>query len=133
MDTPDNSVAGKPTMQISAADFVFWSIAAVHFGMALRAFIYLRWVRRLPAAPLGANNLPIVPRVSVVLAARDEEARIQSTVRRLLAQKGAEIEVIAVDDRSTDRTGEILRLLATEDPRLKVLRVDSLPTDWLGK
>lgn len=121
-------------MQITAADFVFWSIAAVHFGMALRAFFHLRWVRRLPAmTPLGANNSPIVPRVSVVLAARDEESRILGTIRRLLAQKGVEIEVIAVDDRSRDRTGEILRLLATEDPRLKVLRVDSLPVDWLGK
>lgn len=118
-------------MQISAADFVFWSIAAVHIGMALRAFIYLRWVRRLPAMPpLSAN---MAARVSVVLAARDEEARIQDTIRRLLAQKGVEIEVIAVDDRSRDRTGEILRLLATEDPRLRVLRVDSLPADWLGK
>jgi glycosyltransferase involved in cell wall biosynthesis len=121
-------------MLISAADFVFWTIAAVHFGMALRAFIHLRWVRRLPAVTsLSANRSQMAARVSVVLAARDEEARIQGTIRRLLAQKGVEVEVIAVDDRSTDRTGEILRLLATEDPRLKVLRVDALPADWLGK
>ena len=121
-------------MQISAADFVFWSIAAVHFGMALRAFIHLRWVGRLPAmSHFGTDKSQIAARVSVVLAARDEEARIQGTIRRLLAQKGVQIEVIAVDDRSTDRTGEILRLLAIEDPRLKVLRVDSLPADWLGK
>jgi len=43
-------------------------------------------------------------RCSVVVAARDEEARIEDTVRHLLAQRGVELEVVVVDDRSTDRT-----------------------------
>jgi hypothetical protein len=41
--------------------------------------------------------------------------------------------LIVVDDRSTDRTGEILKRLSKEDSRLKVLRVDALPEGWLGK
>jgi hypothetical protein len=72
-------------------------------------------------------------RVSVVLAARDEEARIEQTVRRLLAQQHVALELIAVDDRSRDRTGEILQRLALEDTRLRVLRVEALPEGWLGK
>jgi glycosyltransferase involved in cell wall biosynthesis len=80
---------------------------------------------RLPAGPR--------PRVSVVVAARDEEARIETAVRRLLGQDGVELEIVAVDDRSTDRTGELLRRVAADDPRLKVLRVDELPEGWLGK
>jgi glycosyltransferase involved in cell wall biosynthesis len=69
----------------------------------------------------------------VVIAARDEEARIEGTVRRLLAQHGVEAEILIVDDRSTDRTGEILRQLAKEDARVKLKRVEVLPEGWLGK
>jgi glycosyltransferase involved in cell wall biosynthesis len=44
-----------------------------------------------------------------------------------------EAEFIVVDDRSTDRTGDILRCLAKEDARVQVKRVDVLPEGWLGK
>jgi glycosyltransferase involved in cell wall biosynthesis len=51
----------------------------------------------------------------------------------LLAQRGVEVEIIVVDDRSTDKTGEIIERLAEEDPRVRLLRVNSLPEGWLGK
>src|SRR6185503_19111842 len=73
------------------------------------------------------------PRVSVVLAARDEQARIENTVRHLLAQRDVSVEVIVVDDRSTDATGAILKRLADGDARVKPRRVDTLPEGWLGK
>jgi glycosyltransferase involved in cell wall biosynthesis len=69
----------------------------------------------------------------VVIAARDEETRIEQTVRRLMAQRGVEAEFLVVDDRSTDRTGEILRQLAQDDARVKLKRVEVLPDGWLGK
>ena len=69
----------------------------------------------------------------MVIAARDEEARIEQTIRHLLAQRDVDAEFIVVDDRSTDRTSEILRRLAKEDPRIQVKRVDVLPEGWLGK
>lgn len=86
--------------------------------------------RDLEASPASA---PDFIRCSVVLAARNEEDRIERTIRHLLGQRGVEIEILAVDDRSTDRTNEILQRIAAEDSRVRVRRVDSLPNGWLGK
>lgn len=74
------------------------------------------------------------PRVSILVAAKDEEDNIESCVRSLLDQDYPDFEVIAVDDRSTDRTLEILRRLELQaDGRLSVLEIDELPEGWFGK
>jgi chlorobactene glucosyltransferase len=71
--------------------------------------------------------------VSIVVPARDEERSIERCVRSLLAQDLSNFEVIVVDDRSTDRTGEILRELASDDNRLRVITGETLPEGWVGK
>src|SRR5262245_15450423 len=97
------------------ATLIFCGVGAMFLGMTLASLWHLRWVRRLP--PLhtftpAEGSSPLSPiglvRCSVIIAARDEEARIEGTVRHLLAQRGLEAEFIVVDDRSTDRTSEIL-------------------------
>lgn len=110
---------------------IFIGTATLFVATTCAVLWHLRWVRQLPL--LESSRTDRGRRCSVVIAARDEEARIEQTVRRLLAQGGIETELIVVDDRSTDRTSEILKKLATEDPRLKVKRVDVLPGGWLGK
>ena len=119
---------------------IFYATAAVFVAMTFAALWHLRWVRRLPAmeelasTKSAASSLPEKPvRCSVVIAARNEEARIEQTIRHLLAQRGVEAEFIVVDDRSTDRTSEIIQRLAKEDARLHMKRVDVLPEGWLGK
>ena len=118
---------------------IFSGTAALFVAMTIAALWHLRWVRRLPALEaLAAEERPkplCEKRVqcSVVIAARDEEERIEQTIRHLLAQRGVEAEFVVVDDRSTDRTSEILRRLAQEDARVQVKRVDVLPDGWLGK
>jgi cellulose synthase/poly-beta-1,6-N-acetylglucosamine synthase-like glycosyltransferase len=126
--------------QIMWATFIFSGTAAVFLGMTIAALWHMRWVRRLPALaalPATERRESSPPeahvRCSVVVAARDEEARIEQTIRHLIAQRGVEAEFIVVDDRSTDRTGEILGRLAKEDALVKVKRVDVLPEGWLGK
>jgi glycosyltransferase involved in cell wall biosynthesis len=86
-------------------------------------------LRDLPADPPDDGW----PLLSVVMAARDEEAMIGSAVRSLLGQDYPSLEVIAVNDRSTDRTGAILDELARDDSRLRVVSIDVLPDRWLGK
>jgi cellulose synthase/poly-beta-1,6-N-acetylglucosamine synthase-like glycosyltransferase len=118
------------------APYLFYGTAALFLSMALASLWHLRWVRRLPSleALAGARPSPkSAVRCSVVIAARDEEARIEETIRHLFVQRGLEAEFIVVDDRSADGTSEILGRLAKEDARLKVQRVDVLPRGWLGK
>jgi glycosyltransferase involved in cell wall biosynthesis len=105
---------------------------ATLFGlMTAGALFHLRWVHRLP--PPRGEETKVLPRVSVVIAARDEAACIEETIRHLLVQQNVCVEIIVADDRSTDGTGEILRRLAVEDARVKPCRIDTLPEDWLGK
>jgi len=80
-----------------------------------------------------APELDAIPGVTVVIAARNERERIEESVRRLLAQRGVDLELVVVDDRSDDGTREILERLSADDPRLRVIRVDTLPDGWLGK
>lgn len=97
------------------------------------AWQWWRGIRLTPPLP-ALDALPATPaRVSIVVAARDEAAHVEEAARSLLAQRGVELEVIIVDDRSTDGTGPILDRLAGELPGLRVLHIDALPAGWLGK
>jgi cellulose synthase/poly-beta-1,6-N-acetylglucosamine synthase-like glycosyltransferase len=69
---------------------------------------------------------PVQERVSVLVPARDEEARIETCVRSLVDQ-GA-VEVLVLDDGSTDRTAELARAAGAT-----VLSGADLPDGWLGK
>lgn len=121
------------------ATLIFGGTAALFVGFTLSALWHLRWLKRLPAldaqtpSPEAGQAAKQPIRCSVVIAARDEEARIEGTLRHLFALRGVEAEFIVVDDRSSDRTPEILKRLAAEDARLVVKRVDVLPEGWLGK
>lgn len=89
-------------------------------------------LRRLDALPPPAGRGER-PTVSVIVAARNEERNVEEALRSLLAQVDDGVEVIVVEDRSTDRTGAILERMAAEIPALRVVRVTELPPGWLGK
>lgn len=114
-------------------DIALWTAGAVHALIALKATVALFFVPDLPALDTENREQTDKPDVSIILAARDEEARVRETVVRALGQRGASCEVIVVDDRSKDRTSAILISLAQEHPPLRALRVDELPSGWLGK
>src|SRR5882762_4347989 len=95
------------------------ALAVFAFAVWVLAFIQtlvnLRVMPRL-SADRSPRNTPLV---SVVIPARNEERVIERTVRGFLAQDYANIELIVVNDRSTDATGDILRQI--DDPRLAVI------------
>ena len=109
---------------------LFSAAALIFLVRWLQALYCLRWAHRLP---LLRQPLAHRPRVSVVLPARNEEARVEQALRHILAQEHVDVEVIPVSDRGTDRTDGILQQLALEDRRVHPKRVDLLPERWLGK
>jgi cellulose synthase/poly-beta-1,6-N-acetylglucosamine synthase-like glycosyltransferase len=122
-----------PRIKGDVGTLIFSGTAALFLIWTISARWHIRWVRRLPALTALNPTAEGQIKCSVIIAARDEEARIQQTIRHLFAQQGVELEIIVVDDRSADRTPEILRRLAAEDSRLRVKRVTALPEGWLGK
>ncbi len=101
------------------------------------------WDRRLvaPTEEVSGN-----PRVSIIVPARNEERDIEQSLTRLLELDYDNYEVIAVNDRSTDGTGEIMERVAKNSPphfsqrargmghpSLIVIHHQELPPGWLGK
>ena len=75
----------------------------------------------------------VLAKLSVVIPARNEEEDIDEALRSVLDQKGVELQVIVVNDNSTDRTGEIVRRLADKDARITIVENPPLEQGWLGK
>lgn len=121
-----------------------WAVFAA--WVVLGIVIGLIWLARLVAVgPVLRRQTPLTPeshpkapgagaKVSVLVAARNEENAIETCISGLLAQDWEPLEVIVIDDRSTDRTAEILqRLEQTAGGRLTALAVHELPEGWFGK
>ena len=122
--------------------FFSWALAAAWLCKGVAA---LRGMRSLP--DLRCINLDALPPISshegpdltVVVPARDEEAAIEACLRSLLASTGVRLQIIVVDDRSTDRTGQHMDAIAAEargagSPHpLEVIHITDLPAGWLGK
>jgi glycosyltransferase involved in cell wall biosynthesis len=106
--------------------------ALVFLAVVVPFVLLIRHRNAIPKLPALLEPVTL-PRLSVVVPARDEGAAIRRAVGSLLEQDYPDLEVIAVDDRSRDTTGDVLRELGAKDPRLLVLRVDELPAGWLGK
>ena len=114
---------------------VWWILAAINLACVLGIGGTLVWgdrrIGRLSDVPPGP--LVATPRISVIVAARNEERNIEAAVTSLLNQDYADYELLVVDDRSTDSTGAILDRVAQRESRLKVLHLTELPPGWLGK
>ncbi|HEY1964040.1 MAG TPA: glycosyltransferase, partial [Acidobacteriaceae bacterium] len=115
-------------------------------GIALGWVVALLWAKRTAEWLRGMSRLPdlleeapapVRGTVSVIIPARNEGAAVGDGLRSLLASRGVELEVIAVDDRSTDETGAVMNALETEVPeadlRYVAERIEELPEGWLGK
>jgi chlorobactene glucosyltransferase len=78
-------------------------------------------------------NQPTIPLVSAILPVKDEQAYVAECLQSLRRQTYPNLEILVVDDRSTDSTREIAREIAASDDRIRVLAIDELPPGWTGK
>ncbi|MFH0730035.1 MAG: glycosyltransferase [Pseudomonadota bacterium] len=113
---------------------MFW-LSFVSFSLTLSYMLYVFWGMRqlanlktvLPALPDAA------PGVSLIIPACNEARTLLPALESVLALSYPNLEIIVVNDRSTDDTGNVLAELKKEHPALHVLTITELPGGWLGK
>lgn len=107
-------------------------------------FQFLAWrTRNFADSILSLKDMPLDhnppvgrtqwPRVSLVIPACNEADTIEPALASLLNINYPDLEIILVDDRSTDGTGEIIDRLAMTDHSVRALHIHELPAGWLGK
>jgi len=126
---------------INGAGMIFLLVIFyVVFGILLLLFAHLLMnllsLSRLRATTKG--NMPSDPFVSLLVPARNEQAHIEMCVRSLVEQDYMRLEVLVLDDRSSDLTASIVQGMIDELPlaqkgRLRLLHGEPLPSGWVGK
>jgi chlorobactene glucosyltransferase len=118
------SPLGAASAALAAAP---WVIAPLVLAARLRS------TPRLDDIDAAATTAAPTPRVSVVLPARNEAVHIAACIRSIRASTWPDLELVVVDDHSTDGTGALAREAAAGDPRVKIVNAPDLPAGWFGK
>ena len=103
--------------------FVFYyPLFMAYLWMAGGVFYWFHYERKAnkPGEP---PPLERYPSVAVIVPCRNEEAHATETIERLMASEYPDLEVIAVDDGSTDGTGALLERLADRFPKMRVIHL----------
>jgi hypothetical protein len=98
---------------------------------AVPTVLFVANLRRYRAPAAGMRGEAAV--ISVLIPARNEEANIAACLASVLSSQGVRLEVMVLDDESTDRTAEIMREIAAHDGRVQLLTAPPLPAGWNGK
>lgn len=114
---------------------ILWIYGYIVFVWLVRHAVYT-WIERrmhvlTPRSPLIAANG--APRVTVIVPAKDEEATLGECLKSVIAQSYENMEVLIIDDRSTDRTAEIASEFCDRDRRFRLISIRDLPAGWTGK
>ena len=109
-------------MAMAVVVLVLASVAGVNYAVNI-------WLYRPPKARGGDGR----PAVAILIPARDEAAVIGQAVDAALASEAVDVEVVVLDDGSTDGTADIVLARASADPRVRLLQGAALPDGWCGK
>lgn len=122
-------------LAFTVANLVIAAIMAGIFGVWVYFLAYMeKSFRQAPTLEsFDRNGVTRFPKVSVILPARNEERYIARCFDSLLAQDYSNFEIIAINDSSTDRTGEIMAKYSARDPRVVHIDAPAKPEGWAGK
>lgn len=116
---------------------IVYTLAALAFVAALLPMTLIAWnLLHFKQAPRLSDPPPpdhAAPRVSLLIPARNEAAKIERTLDAVLASRGIDFEALVLDDQSDDDTAAIVQRIAQRDRRVRLIRGQSLPTGWNGK
>ncbi len=112
-------------MILVAASCLYWLINGLVIGLTRFSLRQLGEIH--PAEPAA------YPLLSLIIPACNEADTVEAAVVTRLADDYPNLEVVIIDDRSTDPTGEIIDRIAARDSRVRALHVTELPAGWLGK
>lgn len=107
------------------------ALAFIALAAALGPCLLFLWNLRCYAPPPSRGKS--CPRVSVLIPARNEEANLGAAIQSVLASRAVELELIVLDDHSTDRTAEIVAGFVQGDERVRLVAGPELPPGWAGK
>ena len=113
-----------------------WLLAAIWLVPVLQLVLHFSEVADLTQPEWDPPPNAPQPSLTIVVPARNEQAEIEPALRSLLALNYPQHKVVAINDRSTDQTGQIMDRLAAEPStqgQLRVVHVRELPAGWLGK
>ena len=112
-------------------------IAYVFIGCVYWLWMFVGTLRVVRGVPLLAqSDAPSPqswPKLSIVIPACNEAASLEAALSSVLQQDYPDLEIILIDDRSTDGTAAIVDRMATADSRILAIHVERLPEGWLGK
>ena len=111
--------------------------------VAIMSAVAITWILLIRSMWITFRDSPLLdkfdpkphgsPKVSVILPARNEEDFIEKCLNSLINQDYENYEIVAIDDRSDDRTGEIIKKIAKENPKVKYVLAEPKPEKWMGK
>lgn len=120
-----------------AVDVLNYVLVAIMTGVALTWILLIRsmWItfRDSPFLDRFDSKPHGTPKVSVILPARNEENFIAKCLSSLISQDYENYEIIAIDDTSEDKTGDIIKKIAKDNPRVKYVLAGPKPEKWMGK
>ena len=122
----------------------FTNTTLIPLFIIIQASIFISWIyflvytikslREVPKLSVFTSYRNIVfPKVSIILPARNEERYIEKCLGSLLKQDYSNYEIIAINDSSSDRTGEIIQKYSTINSKIIFINAEPKPEGWTGK
>ncbi|MFB7554197.1 glycosyltransferase family 2 protein, partial [Streptomyces sp. NPDC056154] len=115
-------------------NWVYWILGGINLLMwGTISVLFACKVKSIGALRHTEEHNEQEPKISVVIAARNEEKALERCIISLMHQTYSNLEVIVVNDRSDDSTGKIIENLTRIDSRVRGIEITELPPQWMGK